>query len=931
MTCAAPGGGVLLERQGELASVAARVEAAGAGEGGVLVVEGPAGIGKTRLLDAARAAAADGGLRVLSARASPLEREFGFGIVRDLLAPVLRDPAERAALMHGAARLAGPALEPGDSAVPGFAALHGIYWLVAEMAERRPLLLAIDDAHWADAASLRALCHIAHRITGLPMLLAVAARRAEPGGETEQLLQILAAGPGTAVVRPGPLSGTAASVLLQSVFGGGVDGGFAAACQEVSEGNPLLLNALARSLLAAGIAPDAAGSAAVRERAPAIVSAFVLPRLRHLPRPAAAVARALAVLGAGAALRHVAAVAEVDPVEASRAIDALVAADLAIRQPRLDFIHPLIAQAVAEHMSAAERQLAHRAAARELAADGFPAEAVAAHLLPMPPLRDPWVVDRLRDAARDALAKGTPQPAVAYLERALAEPPAPALRPQVLFELGDAETQLGRPASTDTLARALAATTKPAARARVALRLAQGLLTARELPRALQVLTAAITEADAGEADPDLRKRLEAEYIGVAVSRPDTRADALARLDRLLPDVRPDTLAGCMLLATASFELLQTPGRAEEAVDRATQALTGIARLGRPFPTAVLYLAAPVLAAAGSTGRAMALVETAVAAAQARGAPVELAAALSSRAEGAFRLGLLLDAEADVRLSQELAEQAGVPYHRRLTLTTLLPVLVERAAPGAAERELAGLHVGVGYAGLQIALGELRLAQGRPDEALALLLAGGTRLQQRSWTHPGLFPWRTLAALAHHHAGHPQQARALADSALAIAQTYACPEATGLAVRTLGVLTGDLDALNEATRVLATTEAQLEYARALVEFGAGLRRANHRKDAREPLQTGLDLAARLGATALRRQATEELAAAGARPRHPHRSGLEALSPSEHRVARLAAQGQHNRDIAQALFVTTKTVEVHLTSCYRKLGITSRTDLAALLR
>ena len=104
------------------------------------------------------------------------------------------------------------------------------------MAERRPLLLAIDDAHWADAASLRALCHIAHRITGLPVLLAVAARRAEPGSDTEQLLQILAAEPGTAVLRPGPLSGTAASVLLQSAFGSSVDGGFAATCQQVSEG-----------------------------------------------------------------------------------------------------------------------------------------------------------------------------------------------------------------------------------------------------------------------------------------------------------------------------------------------------------------------------------------------------------------------------------------------------------------------------------------------------------------------------------------------------------------------------------------------------------------------------------------------------------------------------------------------------------------------
>src|SRR5690349_3462180 len=136
-------------------------------------------------------------------------------------------------------------------------------------------------------------------------------------------------------------------------------------------------------------------------------------------------------------------------------------------------------------------------------------------------------------------------------------------------------------------------------------------------------------------------------------------------------------------------------------------------------------------------------------------------------AEGAFRLGALLDAEADVRLSQDLAEQTGAPYHQRLALTTLLPLLVERADPDAAERELQGLQVSVAYAGLQIALGGLRLAQGRPDEALPLLLTGGARLEQRSWTHPGLFPWRTLAALAHHRAGHPQEARALADSAIA--------------------------------------------------------------------------------------------------------------------------------------------------------------------
>jgi predicted ATPase len=307
VTRTAPEGESLLERTSELRIITSRLDAAVAGAGGVLVVEGPAGIGKTRLVDYACTAAAERGLRVLVARASPLEREFGFGIVRDLLTPVLRDPAERAVLMHGDARLAGPALDLTDAATPTFAALHGIYWLVAGMAERRPLLLAVDDTQWADTSSLQALHHLAHRIADLPVLLAVAARPAEPGGEAAELLELLAAGTRTSVLRPGPLSHTATRALLGTVFGDAVDDRFAAACHEVSTGNPLLLNALARSLTADRVAPDAAGIPAVRDRAPAIVSTFVFARLRHLPRPVAAAARALAVLGSGTELRYLAA------------------------------------------------------------------------------------------------------------------------------------------------------------------------------------------------------------------------------------------------------------------------------------------------------------------------------------------------------------------------------------------------------------------------------------------------------------------------------------------------------------------------------------------------------------------------------------------------------------------------------------------------
>ena len=348
------------------------------------------------------------------------------------------------------------------------------------------------------------------------------------------------------------------------------------------------------------------------------------------------------------------------------------------------------------------------------------------------------------------------------------------------------------------------------------------------------------------------------------------------------------------------------------------------------FVTGVLYLAGPVLAAAGDIPAALAGAEGAVADARARGALVELGAALGSRAEMSRRVGRLLDAEADIRLSVELAEGGGAAWPRRLLLGTLVPVLVERDELAAAQAEIDGLELGLEHAALLAGFGRLRLAQDRPAEALEVLLEAGARLVKRGWVHPGLLPWRTDAALACHRLGRDDEARDRAEEALAVALRYDAPVAVGIARRTLGQLTDDLPALEEAARVLAGTAARLEHARALVEFGAALRRANHRTAAREPLREGLDLASRTAATALARQAVEELAAAGARPRSLRRTGLEALSPSERRVARLAAEGLSNRDIAQALFVTTKTVEVHLSGAYRKLGISSRADLPDVL-
>ena len=194
-------------------------------------------------------------------------------------------------------------------------------------------------------------------------------------------------------------------------------------------------------------------------------------------------------------------------------------------------------------------------------------------------------------------------------------------------------------------------------------------------------------------------------------------------------------------------------------------------------------------------------------------------------------------------------------------------------------------------------------------------------------------PWRSALALL---AARDDRAEAmrLAAEQLDDAKRLGYPRLVGAALRTLGVVEGGepgLNRLREAAEVLSAADDRLEHARALVELGAALRRANQRTAARQPLREGLDLADRCGATRLAERARTELRTAGAKPRRTALTGLEALTASERRVAELAANGLSNPEIAQALFVTLNTVEGHLRHVYQKLSVSSRQQLPVALR
>jgi DNA-binding CsgD family transcriptional regulator len=269
----------------------------------------------------------------------------------------------------------------------------------------------------------------------------------------------------------------------------------------------------------------------------------------------------------------------------------------------------------------------------------------------------------------------------------------------------------------------------------------------------------------------------------------------------------------------------------------------------------------------------------------------------------------------------------------------LLEPLVERGELGRAEDELersgaaAEERTSLSFTMLLYARGRLRLAQGRTEEALADLLAAGDRLARMQSSAPAVCAWRSEAALARLARGEADEAQRLVASELELARSLGTPRAIGVALRAAGVVAGGDEGatlLAEAASALGESPARLEQARALTELGSALRRAGRRKDARECLALALDIAHGCRASALAQRARDELVGAGARPRRERLSGVEALTPSEARIVRMAADGLANREIAQALFVTARTVETHLTHAYQKLGIASREELPAAL-
>jgi DNA-binding NarL/FixJ family response regulator len=928
----------LLERERELQMLREGMDRAIAGEGTLVLIEGPAGVGKTVLARAAGELAEQTGLRVLEARASELEQPFGFGVVRQLLESEAMGVAGKAALFAGPAGPAARLFEP-DEPHPrrveaGFEALHSLYWLVVHLADREPVLLSVDDCQWADADSLRFFAYLARRIEGLAVMMLLAGRSPDsPVDDARPLWPQLLSNSEAVALSLRPLSEAAAVALVRERLGAAADEGFCRSCHSATGGNPLFLRELLRALEAAEVTPSAAAADGVQTVGPATVSRFVLHRLASLGPPATELARAVAVLGDDTEPALAGRVAGLSEAAARAAADLLARADVFARAGGLSFVHPIVRAALYDDLAPGERQARHGAAAEALAREGASSERITAHLLLTVATGEPWRVKTLRSAGASAARRGAPEAAARCLHRALGESPAEQERGEILAELGRCEVSAMRfEVAEEHLQAAISSGADLGTRAAAASDWAHCAIASDgyEAEAAADALASV-----AGELRPvDLERSLDlgAALLMLTAAIPRLRGRLGESLPRFCEQARGHPHHEAVANIHVAHERLANGGSAAAAAADVQAALA----VGLPPAMATtVFSAIGTLRHAERYEPALRLLEALLEQARGHGHAARQGLVHGIRALIALERGSLQDAQVEAETGLRLAEEPH--FVLPLLVAVTISVQIERGELVAAAEmaETARGHVldqdRAFLPDYLIARGRLRIAEGRLGEGVEDLLWAGQRLESRNYHWPAV--WKALAASALASLGETEEAARLAREHLAMARRVGAPGMLGLSLRHAAATVGEqerLVQLEEAVAVLEQSSARLELAHALAELGMELSRAGRRREGRSAQRKAMELAQHCGAVALAKSARSELEAGPGRRARIELTGTAALTAAEWRVCRQAAEGRTNREIAQSLFVTEKTIERHLSSSYHKLRVRSRFQLLAAI-
>jgi len=934
----------LLERQEEQRVIGAALAVARAGRGRVILVEGEPGIGKSAVLRAARRQAVETGMLVLFASADDIGSATDFGSALKLFEPVLDrlSAAQRRMAFGGRAGLAAQLFDGSapdqPSGDPGrrdrlAGALRSLLANLVHHSQSsrstRSALVALDDAHLSDEASLRFLCHLGTYLEVMPVTVLVAAPCHGPADTGALLAKLVEDRRVGCRLRLRVLSPSASERLLEESWPE-AEPSLRSACAVAAGGNPFYLAELIEAARSGGLSGHASGASVIAHLAPASLVRSVTLRLAQLPRTAVRLALAVAILGDGATLPRAAALVRMGQKNAESAREILASAHILAGDDPLRFLSPVLGSVVNAGIPASTRSRLHRRAAQLLDAEGAAVEQVVDHLLRCRPAGDPKVVDLLVGAAARSDERGQHRASRQLLERALAEPPAAKRRPLVLAQLALVSASSGTADAPALLREALAVVSEPTKRARLFAALAQLEYARSDLASAVGAAEAALADLDPADplASEVLTIRLAIGDISEAQEQP--AGGSVAKLRSVVH--RSPREPRLLALAAAAGAFGGMP--AVEVSESARAALGGLDK-NDGFHGVITAAAVMALLFVGALDEAAEFIEPRVHEVQESGSPIARALTGHWETELRYRQGRLDDAVIAGRRTLQACEE-GWDVCRPWVLPSLCHAHLDKGETKVAAELLAGMELGgesISDLALQTARARVLLEQGDPDSTRRQLVQVGEAAERHSLP-PTVLPWRTWAVAALLRLDDRASARELALAQLDHARRLGAGVTLGAALRVAAVATGGepgVELAAEAVSVLEGSAAVLERAKALVDFGALLRRAGRSTASRGPLRSGGELAESLGAVPLAKRAREELSVAGGR-RGPlrGRGGPGALTPGERRIADLAAQGLSSPQIAQALFLSARTVDWHLRHIYQKLGITSRRQLASSL-
>jgi DNA-binding CsgD family transcriptional regulator len=906
----------LLERVKTEHAIGDALRAGAQGKGGVVLLIGTPGIGKTALLGRAAAAAAQQSFAVAHAVASPMERGLPFGLLGQAIVELGGNPVEDVAELARA----------GGQSARFYRTLR---WL-GEVAQERPVLVALDDLHWADPDSLELLGFLCRRLHAMPVLV-LGTLRAEPP-PAYSLAQELAASGRAQTITLEPLSREGGAALLERVLGHALEDDEATELWRACAGTPLLLEAAARSLAEGASARQLSGGGAAGD------SALLLARFVDLDDQGFEYVKAGAIFGVYFDHAKAATLSGVPADAADAALERLVRAGVLedLGAGAVSFVHPLFAQALLDAQPSAVRRRRHADAFALVVSQGGP-DALAAEHAALGGLNgDPLAVEITARAGAAALAQGALRAAATHLQNAVAlagaNPPTEVLLLHGQVLVAQAQIEPLRALCSELLSRELDAPTR--ARALCLLARVEALANRPAQAQQLFMQAAAVATDPAGR----VGVLCDALLTCLASAPANWVRDTADRALELVVDRTPQQRVLRFARGYAALLCRCDPREALALADEVFRAGARSLWSAQGWNLTVAVHTMNIFKMLEEYERADALFEREYAEAVAAGAPVLMAGLAVAQADVLLRLGRLEEALEMTERTSAISDRRIQPWSALASAVLLCELGEDERARGPIEAlrdfcaEIPREQFAIVALWLALLDGRAQLAAGNHRQASDTMVAAAQTAKLSGRIEPSLVPWAGVALAAHLAAGELERARAL----LAELESSAVnlPSRWPRAVIALGhagvaALEGETELADEryeaALALFAAAGQPLEHAQALISFGTHLRRSGRPRDAREPLARALAICEGSRAERLARIARAELAASGGRRRRRSEDG-SALTAQESRVAALAAQGLANGQIAAALHLSPKTVSSHLQRVYQKLGMHSRREL-----